>query len=69
MEWTYSEQIHHRNTIKQLAQGFIEGLLSLIADSQFTAAGVYTSFDFPKAELSQKELNELLAQINLKSEK
>jgi amino acid adenylation domain-containing protein/non-ribosomal peptide synthase protein (TIGR01720 family) len=64
LEWTYSEQIHQRTTIEQLAKGFIQALRSLIAHCQSPEAGGYTPSDFPKANLSQKDLDQLLARIN-----
>ncbi|WP_335117235.1 amino acid adenylation domain-containing protein [Nostoc sp.] len=64
MEWTYSEQIHQRTTIEHLAKGFVKALRSLIAHCQSSEVGGYTSSDFPKANLSQKDLEQLLARIN-----
>jgi non-ribosomal peptide synthase protein (TIGR01720 family) len=64
LEWTYSEQIHQRSTIEQLAQGFVEALRSLITHCQSPEAGGYTPSDFPEANLSQKDLEQFLAKIN-----
>ncbi|MEQ8755468.1 MAG: amino acid adenylation domain-containing protein [Coleofasciculus sp. G1-WW12-02] len=63
LEWTYSQQIHQRITIEQLAQGFVEALQALIAHCQSAEAGGYTPSDFQKANVSQKDLNRLLGQI------
>ncbi|HBL14315.1 MAG TPA: hypothetical protein DD379_23600, partial [Cyanobacteria bacterium UBA11162] len=60
LEWTYSEQIHQRTTIEELAQGFVEALRSLITHCQSPEAGGYTSSDFPEANLSQKDLEQFL---------
>lgn len=68
LEWTYSQQIHQRSTIEQLANEFIKMLRSIISDCQTTSAGTYTPSNFPNAEFSQKELDELLVKINLGSE-
>ncbi|KAB8332629.1 non-ribosomal peptide synthetase [Scytonema tolypothrichoides VB-61278] len=64
LEWTYSEQIHQRTTIEQLAKGFVKALRSLIVHCQSPEAGGYTPSDFPKANLSQKDLDQLMARIN-----
>ncbi|NEQ87607.1 MAG: hypothetical protein F6K26_48725, partial [Moorea sp. SIO2I5] len=64
LDWTYSEQIHHQATIKQLAQGYVEKLRSLITHCQSPEAGGYTPSDFQKAKVNQKSLDQLLAQIN-----
>jgi amino acid adenylation domain-containing protein/non-ribosomal peptide synthase protein (TIGR01720 family) len=69
LEWMYSEQIHQRATIEQLAQGFVKALRSLITHCQSPEAGGYTPSDFQKANLSQKDLEQLLAKINQGSEK
>ncbi|MBE9216801.1 amino acid adenylation domain-containing protein [Plectonema cf. radiosum LEGE 06105] len=65
LEWTYSNQIHQRSTIEHLANEFIKMLRSFINNSQFTGAIKYTTSNFPNAEFSQKELDELLVKINL----
>ncbi|MCU0532506.1 MAG: amino acid adenylation domain-containing protein [Hydrococcus sp. Prado102] len=63
INWTYSENVHQRSTIERLAQDFIEALESLIAHCQFSEAGGYTPSDFPEADLSQQELDELVAKL------
>jgi amino acid adenylation domain-containing protein/non-ribosomal peptide synthase protein (TIGR01720 family) len=57
VDWTYSENIHHRETIKRLAQSFMESLRILIAHCQSSEAGGYTPSDFPLLRLSQAELD------------
>jgi non-ribosomal peptide synthase protein (TIGR01720 family) len=69
LEWTYSEQIHQRSTVEQLAQGFVEALRSLITHCQSPEAGDYTPSDFQKAKVNQKDLDRLFAQINRGSDK
>ncbi|BAY99590.1 amino acid adenylation domain protein [Tolypothrix tenuis PCC 7101] len=61
---TYSQNIHHPNTIERLATHFIEALRGLISHCQSQDAGGYTPSDFPEAELSQTELDKLLAKIS-----
>jgi amino acid adenylation domain-containing protein/non-ribosomal peptide synthase protein (TIGR01720 family) len=69
LEWTYSEEIHQRTTIERLARGYLETLRSLITHCQSPEAGGYTPSDFPKAQLSQNDLNKLLSKLNTTSEK
>jgi non-ribosomal peptide synthase protein (TIGR01720 family) len=64
MRWVYSEAVHERATIERLAQGYIVALQTLIAHCQAPDAGSYTPSDFPKAKVSQKELDKLIASIN-----
>jgi amino acid adenylation domain-containing protein/non-ribosomal peptide synthase protein (TIGR01720 family) len=65
LDWTYSENVHQRTTVERLAQRFMEALQFLIAHCQSPQVGGYTSSDFPEAELSQEELEELLAQLSV----
>ncbi|HCF27707.1 MAG TPA: non-ribosomal peptide synthetase, partial [Cyanobacteria bacterium UBA11049] len=67
LNWIYSQNIHHPTTIERLAESFIEALRRLIAHCQSQEAGGYTPSDFPEAELSQTELDKLLAKISQKS--
>ncbi|MBW4647064.1 MAG: hypothetical protein KME23_29470 [Goleter apudmare HA4340-LM2] len=62
ISWGYSENIHLRSTVEQLAIDFIEGLRSLIALCQSTDTVNFTPSDFPEAELTQEELNQLFLQ-------
>ena len=63
LEWSYGENIHHRSTIENLAQSFVEALRSLITHCQSPEAGGYTPSDFPQMQFSPKELDELLAEL------
>jgi amino acid adenylation domain-containing protein/non-ribosomal peptide synthase protein (TIGR01720 family) len=63
-DWIYSSNIHRRKTIEQLANLYLEALKTLIAHCQSPTAGRYTPSDFPEADLSQQELNDLLEEIN-----
>ncbi|MBD2339090.1 amino acid adenylation domain-containing protein [Calothrix sp. FACHB-156] len=62
LNWTYSDKVHKRSTIERLAHDFITALQTLIQHCQSTIGG-YTPSDFPAAELSQDELDALLAEI------
>jgi len=63
-DWIFSTNIHSRKTVEQLADQYLEELKTLITHCQSPAAGGYTPSDFPEADLSQQELNDLLEEIN-----
>ena len=60
----YSKNIHHQSTIEKLAQGFLDALKHLIDHCQTPAAGGFTPSDFPEADLSQDELDDLMSEIS-----
>ena len=64
LEWTYSENIHRRETIERLAQNYIEELKALIDYSREAGAASYSPSDFPQAKLSQDDLNKVLARLS-----
>jgi len=63
MSWAYSEVMHRRETIERVAEDFISALRKIIAHCQSPEAGGYTPSDFPDADLSQSELDDLAAMI------
>jgi non-ribosomal peptide synthase protein (TIGR01720 family) len=63
-DWIFSTNIHSRKTVEQLADQYLEELITLITHCQSPTAGGYTPSDFPEADLSQQELNDLLEEIN-----
>jgi amino acid adenylation domain-containing protein/non-ribosomal peptide synthase protein (TIGR01720 family) len=58
---TYSRQVHRRETVAALAEGYVAALRSLIAHCTSPGAGGHTPSDFPLARLGQRQLDELLA--------
>ncbi|MGZ9233946.1 MAG: condensation domain-containing protein, partial [Anaerolineales bacterium] len=62
--WSYSRSDYQRTTIEGLAGGFLDALKSLITHCKSPEAGRYTPSDFPEADLSQQELDDLLSEIN-----
>lgn len=68
VNWTYSQQIHHRTTIEKLAADFIAKLRSLIVYCQAPPDAGYTPSDFPQAKLNSQDLNKFLAKFNRPSE-
>jgi len=63
VEWSYSANIHRRETIENLAGAYIQALRALIAHCQSPEAGGYTPSDFPEAGLNQQELDALLGEL------
>ena len=62
-EWVYSRNYHRAESIGMLANAFLGSLQTLITHCLDPAAGGYTPSDFPDTELSQSELDGLLATI------
>ncbi|MBL8150717.1 MAG: hypothetical protein JNN15_12400, partial [Blastocatellia bacterium] len=58
--FTYSRNIHRRDTIESLAKSFSDNLTELINNSQ-QANTKLSPIDFPEAELSQADLDKILA--------
>ncbi len=67
--WTYSTAVHRRETIETLAESFIGEMRSIISHCQSLEAEKYTPSDFPRANLSQQDLDKFLAKINRTSDK
>ncbi len=57
--WTYSENIHDRETVERLAGDFMTALRGLIALCQSPEAGGMTPSDVPLADISQSLLDGL----------
>ncbi|HEY0101521.1 MAG TPA: amino acid adenylation domain-containing protein [Pyrinomonadaceae bacterium] len=64
VDWTYSENLHRRETVEALAGQFERALRALIEHCRSPEAGGFTPSDFPDAELSQAQLDNLFAKIN-----
>jgi non-ribosomal peptide synthase protein (TIGR01720 family) len=61
--WTYSRGRHLEETIRRVAERFIEELRGIIAHCREVDAGGYTPSDFPDMELSQEEIDSLTADL------
>ena len=68
IHWGYSQNLHARSSIERLAQMYKEALQSLIDHCQSPEAGGYTPSDFPEADLSQEELDRLIAEFSISQE-
>ena len=64
MFWAFSGNLYRSTTIEALASYHMEELRRLIAHCVADRTNGYTPSDFPYAELSQGEIDELLGKIN-----
>jgi amino acid adenylation domain-containing protein/non-ribosomal peptide synthase protein (TIGR01720 family)/FkbM family methyltransferase len=61
VEWIYSENLHRKITIAQLAESFVSTLREIIAQSTLPQTIGRTPSDFPLAHLDQDKLDRLIA--------
>ncbi|MFP3493448.1 non-ribosomal peptide synthetase [Pseudomonas sp. SIMBA_059] len=64
LRWTFSRERHDRQTIRELAEGYLAELQSLIAHCLKDDAGGLTPSDFPLAHLTQAQLDGLPVPAN-----
>jgi amino acid adenylation domain-containing protein/non-ribosomal peptide synthase protein (TIGR01720 family) len=65
--WTYSQNVHQRDTIECLAQDYLAQLQAIIRHCQSPTAGGYTPSDFPLLrKVSQDKLDRMLAKYRSK---
>ena len=62
-DWLYSEAIHAQATVENLVDSYGQSLRAILAYCRTPDAGGYTPSDFPRSELDQDELDDLLAQL------
>jgi non-ribosomal peptide synthase protein (TIGR01720 family) len=63
LQLSYSENVHRRQTIDELARGVMEALQALIAACQAAEVGGATPSDFPEAKLDQQQLDKFMAEF------
>ncbi len=63
LQWSYSRNIHHRETIQRLAEDYLRHLQTLIAHCLSPEAGGVSASDFDLAGLSQRELDKVLKKL------
>jgi len=63
VDFTFSRAKHQRETIETFAGRFVDALRLLIRHCQTPQAGGYTPSDFSKVELSQTDLDDLVAEL------
>ena len=61
VEWGYSEALHERERVEELAQGYVGVLRELLAHCREEGVGGYTPSDFPLARLERSELERVVA--------
>ncbi|MGZ7081712.1 MAG: amino acid adenylation domain-containing protein [Candidatus Angelobacter sp.] len=64
VNWSYSDQLHQREKIEEIATGYMERLRELIDHCRSEGAGGFTPSDFPVAEMTQKELMQIASLLN-----
>jgi amino acid adenylation domain-containing protein/non-ribosomal peptide synthase protein (TIGR01720 family) len=69
LDWTYSMNLHRRETIERVARDFANALRSIIAHCQAPEAGGFTPSDFNLAPIDQRQLDKLLTRLNRAPEK
>jgi amino acid adenylation domain-containing protein/non-ribosomal peptide synthase protein (TIGR01720 family) len=63
IDWAFSESIHRRSTIEDLAGRYADRLRTLIAHCQSPEAGGYTPSDFSTTRLSQAALDKIVSKV------
>ncbi len=64
VHWTYSEEVHRRETIEQVAQQMLRAIREIIQETRQSTTHLFSAADFPEAELSQQELDKLMAVLD-----
>jgi non-ribosomal peptide synthase protein (TIGR01720 family) len=64
VNWSYSDQLHRREKIEEIAARYMERLRELIDHCRSEGAGGFTPSDFPVAEMTQKELMQIASLLN-----
>jgi non-ribosomal peptide synthase protein (TIGR01720 family) len=59
MNWSYSDRLHRREQLEEIATRYMECLRELINHCRSEEAGGFTPSDFPVAEMTQKELAQI----------
>ena len=63
MNWSYSTEMYKRATIEDLANKFLANLKEIIRHCVGKEDGSYTPSDFPEAEISQDDLDDLMRRL------
>jgi non-ribosomal peptide synthase protein (TIGR01720 family) len=67
--WDYSSELHKVETMRQVSNWYAEELEEVIRHCKREDAGGFTPSDFPNANLTQKDLDKLVAKLNKLGEK
>jgi non-ribosomal peptide synthase protein (TIGR01720 family) len=67
VNWTYSEGAHKEETVRRLAEVMMGGLRAMVEEGEDEEAEEemkYSTADFPEAELTQEELDNLMTRLS-----
>jgi non-ribosomal peptide synthase protein (TIGR01720 family) len=64
LDWTYSVNVHRAATVERLAESYLQSLRDIVRHCSEAEAGGFTPSDFPAAELSQEELDQLIQDLS-----
>ncbi len=64
VKWSYSKNCFGLETVRNLADSFIQNLRAIIEHCTAPGVGGYTPSDFPEANLDQSALDDLLAEFS-----
>jgi non-ribosomal peptide synthase protein (TIGR01720 family) len=64
VNWIYSEGVHRRETIEQVAQQMLRAIKEITQEMRQSTTHLFSTADFPEAELSQQELDKLMAVLD-----
>jgi microcystin synthetase protein McyA len=64
VSWTYSEGVHRRETIQHVAQQMLSAVKEIIRETRQSTTPLFSTADFPAADLSQEELDNLMAVLD-----
>ncbi|MBF2007868.1 MAG: amino acid adenylation domain-containing protein [Chlorogloeopsis fritschii C42_A2020_084] len=65
LQWSYSTNLYRRETVEKLAEGMVEALRSLIIHCQTAEVNSCTPADFPDADITQDQLDQVFAELTL----
>ena len=60
IHWTYSKNVHRQATVENLAESYAQAIRATIQHCESADSFGYTPSDFPDAQLTQSEIDELL---------
>ena len=64
VHWIYSEGVHRRETIEQVAQQMLRAIREIIQETRQSTTHLFSTADFPDAGLSQQELDKLMTVLD-----
>lgn len=63
VDWSYSKHIHRTQTIRHLAESYLNNIRSYLAGSTPTQASFYSATDFRQVDLTESELDSILEDL------